>query len=554
MAADRGRRVRDRITRRRYAMNPGTVFRIATLSVALVGLLPASAAATTLLYDVDFGTPPHTVGAPPVTGGGPAPRETISEITFGDPLVVFALGALTDQPCAFGNGTSGYDQIKFITSGTAPGGFGVSYDTYHVAMQVLVGNLSGGASNTFRFFVDMPSAHSVKFQGDGNITVYPGNDVIGTYTLNVPVLLEIDVDVVNDEWTVSLDGTSVYTAATVVDELRTVRVNLDGFYTTDSGGIDNVKIYGDWPPVTMTQLYDVDFGTPPHTVGLPPVTGTGPAPRATPTSINFGDPTVVAGSGGLAEQPCQFGNGTTGYDQLQFAVSSLHSQGFPVDFPTYRVDVDMMARRLAGPVAWDDFSLLLDLPSVHRIDFKIDNTIQASPGGLIGTWMMNVPVHVSVLLDIPTQTWAIALDGAQVYTGPVTAADLRTIRVHLTGNDVSDYAAADNFGVWGIGEVSAVREPIAGALTGPRLLAPYPNPARDGVWFRWEAGAGGPLRVEIFDVTGREVWSRAAEASCGALRWPGVVTGGRRAEAGTYFVRLRAGDRVLGREAVIVRR
>ena len=65
-------------------------------------------------------------------------------------------------------------------------------------------------------------------------------------------------------------------------------------------------------PAEAVLLYDVDFGTPPHTVGQPPVTGTGPAPRETPTGSLGGDPTVLAAFEDMIDQPCCFGNGTTG--------------------------------------------------------------------------------------------------------------------------------------------------------------------------------------------------------------------------------------------------
>ena len=57
-----------------------------------------------VLYDVDFGSPPHTVGLPPVVGGGPPPRNTISSIPFGTPTVVASFGLLADQPCRRGSG------------------------------------------------------------------------------------------------------------------------------------------------------------------------------------------------------------------------------------------------------------------------------------------------------------------------------------------------------------------------------------------------------------------------------------------------------------------
>jgi hypothetical protein len=89
-----------------------------TIGLALATLtIAGSANGQVLLYDVDFGTPPHVVGQPPVLGDGPAPRNTASTIPMGEPLVVAALGALANQPCAFGDHPSAmYDQLTFVTN------------------------------------------------------------------------------------------------------------------------------------------------------------------------------------------------------------------------------------------------------------------------------------------------------------------------------------------------------------------------------------------------------------------------------------------------------
>lgn len=197
-----------------------------------------------LLYDVDYDTPPHIVGAPPVVGTGPAPRRTPTSIWFGDPTVVASLGALTDQPCRFGNGTTGYDQLEFITRGGSASGFPIAYDIYHVEMLGLVTNLSGATSNDFTVLVDIPSAYSVRFRPDGTIYAYPNAGVIGTYTIGTPFLLEIDVDVVGDTWSISVDGSQLHAAPASADELRAVRVNLAGQYATDAAAMDEFKVYG----------------------------------------------------------------------------------------------------------------------------------------------------------------------------------------------------------------------------------------------------------------------------------------------------------------------
>ncbi|MEZ4651913.1 MAG: hypothetical protein R3E97_24560, partial [Candidatus Eisenbacteria bacterium] len=65
----------------------------APLAIAFALLTVATArpcfAVSFLLYDVDFGQP-HLVGHPPVEGAEPIQRYLVSDIPFGEPLVVEA--------------------------------------------------------------------------------------------------------------------------------------------------------------------------------------------------------------------------------------------------------------------------------------------------------------------------------------------------------------------------------------------------------------------------------------------------------------------------------
>ena len=194
-----------------------------------------------------------------------------------------------------------------------------------------------------------------------------------------------------------------------------------------------------------TLLYDVDFGTPPHTVGQPPVIGNGDAPRKTPTSIPFGDPTVVTTLGGLTDQPCAFGNGTTGYDQLQFRIGGGHVGSFD-DQDYYHVEMDVVVERLDS----GNFTILCDLPTVHNVIFNPDGQITSFPGGLEATYEFGVPVHLEfeVGLFAPSH-WKVWIDGSLVFSVPYTGYEFESLRVNLTGQNASDAAAMDNFRVYG---------------------------------------------------------------------------------------------------------
>jgi|GEM_PF-2873239 len=200
-----------------------------------------------LLYDVDFGSPPHTPGLPPVTGAGAAPRDTPTFIRFGNPTVVTALGSLTDQPCAFGNGTSGYDQLQFVTGADYGGGFPEAYDSYYIEMDVLVEELDNVVIwNNFTILLDTPTVRNIYFRPDRTIRFYQpgGGAALGTYEFGVPVALAMNLDIVSGQLIIWLDGEEVFAGQVGPEQLRSVRLNLNGERPDDSAAVDNLRIYG----------------------------------------------------------------------------------------------------------------------------------------------------------------------------------------------------------------------------------------------------------------------------------------------------------------------
>jgi hypothetical protein len=70
----------------------------------------------------------------------------------------------------------------------------------------------------------------------------------------------------------------------------------------------------------------------------------------------------------------------------------------------------------------------------------------------------------------------------------------------------------------------------------PRLVA-SPNPALASVVFSAQ-GLSGPARLELFDVGGRRLWSRALSGASATATWGGAGPGGERVRAGALFARL----------------
>ena len=171
-----------------------------------------------LLYDVDFGTPPHTVGQPPVVGRGPAPRNVPTKINFGAPTVVAAVGVMDRQPLRFRTGRLTYDQLSFgIGNRFGDGGFDFQLSRYHFELTVMMVSTTGVNPELVVFF-DGPTAHAVRFKGDGRINARTlGDDgyieTIGEWEPGVPIRLVVDIFRSAERWTIALDGEEVFSGS-----------------------------------------------------------------------------------------------------------------------------------------------------------------------------------------------------------------------------------------------------------------------------------------------------------------------------------------------------
>jgi hypothetical protein len=170
-------------------------------------------ASPVLLYDVDFGTPPHFVGYPPFVARGSAPRAWPTEIIFGSPIVVSAEGAMDQQPLLLARRTFdfGYEQLRFAT-GYFDGGFNVQYPSYRFELTVMAVEVHGPLA----IFFDGPSAHSVIFRSDGWISAntlgtFGYEEMIGQWEAGIPMRLIVDIDRPGEQWAIALDGEEVFT-------------------------------------------------------------------------------------------------------------------------------------------------------------------------------------------------------------------------------------------------------------------------------------------------------------------------------------------------------
>jgi hypothetical protein len=196
-----------------------------------------------VLFDVDFATPPHVVGAPPVLAEGRAPLDGPSEVR-GDTLVVESLGPLQDQPCRVAGVPDEYSGCTFRPVG--------AYERHCLELDVAIDELSGIVfQDNFVILLDTPKAHSIRWRTTGEITVFapgvtPQSVTIGTWAPGQATHVRVDADLIAGTWSIELDGLLAFAGALGEPEaLRTVRVLLSSYLARNTAGFDNLLLTGE---------------------------------------------------------------------------------------------------------------------------------------------------------------------------------------------------------------------------------------------------------------------------------------------------------------------
>lgn len=228
-------------------------------------------------------------------------------------------------------------------------------------------------------------------------------------------------------------------------------------------------------PAQEDVLYRVDFDA--HPVGQPPLAASAPSPNPNVSAVVFGDPTVVAQHGAMLDQPCVFGNGTTGYDQLRLQIDEYVYAPRPpfLSFERFRCEMDVLVTSLAG-----DFTIHLDGLGVYTIRFRADGTVSAwtQYGAVsLGSYPTGQVMRVRIDVDLrPSQkTVTYSRDGVSWPAMPSTTlnpsnpARFRSLRWNLTGVAASEAVALDNVIVFGAG--GNPRPDLGGASAGGAHLS-----------------------------------------------------------------------------------
>jgi YD repeat-containing protein len=99
---------------------------------------------------------------------------------------------------------------------------------------------------------------------------------------------------------------------------------------------------------------------------------------------------------------------------------------------------------------------------------------------------------------------------------------------------------------------------VESETTAPRSFAlgnGAPNPSNGLTRITYQLPVAAPVRLAVFDVTGRRVrtlLARERPAGFHSCDWDGRTEGGRRAASGTYFLRMEAGPFSATRKLVII--
>jgi len=230
-----------------------SVFLMLTLANFFVSAFSSEGTTSaTLLYDIDFGTPPHTVGDPPLVDTGDAPRNSVSKIVMGTPLVVSSYEDLVDQSLAFNSFNGEPDQVRLQLNDLP------TSESYCMGADVVISDMQDWYG--FTIFFDMPNARWIQFWSDGTIHAFPGPDeyrgLIGTYTFGNKMNVRVEIDLQANLWHILLDDVLVHSGSIFgATELRSIRFSTHTYPEGVTAAIDNIVVESGACSSRFSELY-----------------------------------------------------------------------------------------------------------------------------------------------------------------------------------------------------------------------------------------------------------------------------------------------------------
>lgn len=183
----------------------------------------------------------------------------------------------------------------------------------------------------------------------------------------------------------------------------------------------------------IVPIYEVDFGSPPHVVGEPPVLGEGPLPRDTPTSSVNGPPEVVERHAGLERQPVVL--------ETDGLVNINANERLELDIPVGYREMDRLIvafDMVAGDIR-RSFDVFVDAPAIHKTSWDDEETVLAGapqPGQPfsqqeIGGYEQSTVQRVRIELDLANGAWSVRIDEELRFLQPTSATFVDQVRFSL---------------------------------------------------------------------------------------------------------------------------
>jgi len=244
-------------------------------------------------------------------------------------------------------------------------------------------------------------------------------------------------------------------------------------------------------------------------------------------------------------------NGST-WSPVATAVPNSGSAGWSVpNTPTTQGLVEVSAHDAAGntgtALSASDFTIADQTPPAVTVTAPVGGEAFAPGSTQNVTWTASDNVVVdSVNVDYSLSGFAgpwlpvmhsLANSGTYAWTLPSQSSDSALVRVTAFDHALNATSATSD-SLFHIGSgttgVDATLHPVLA------LSRPQPNPASSSTTIRFSMPSVGSARLEILDLGGRRLWTNEGTFSAGpqSCRWDGSTSGGARASAGLYFVRL----------------
>jgi hypothetical protein len=208
--------------------------------------------------------------------------------------------------------------------------------------------------------------------------------------------------------------------------------------------------------------------------------------------------------------------------------------------------------------AWPPAGKALSVSEEQQTDAAIASD---GAGGAIIAWVESFDIFAQHVLASGSLDSAYPATGRPVVNLPSGQGDPAVVATRGSGaivawSDTRGGLGVDIYAMQVLAVDTVTGVPAPPAPGGFALRRPGPNPARGSILLRFSMPHEAPVRLTIYDATGRRVRvlaSGAQPAGDHAIAWDLRDEGGRTVGAATYFARLEAEDRTFTEKLVTVK-